>query len=323
MRRQTCMICIGIMVGTTSLEFLLFLASIPFFIIGFIGNVLVIRIVHKTRTMHSTTNYLLANLAFSDAITIFLAPLYYFSYVFGYQSDGFGKFACKFLSLIDISIVVSSLNLTVLAVERYHAFLRPFRTGLRLGEENVKRAIVFIWIASVLLSLPEVFLQEWSEKFHTCIGPWTLHMNQASRIYIIIGFVFSAVPLVVLFYCYGALVKGLYFTNTICAAGADEDRSRNREKKKLVITFILATAGFIIGYQPLIVLNAVAALRGDEKIGFRLYSRLSCVFLFVFDCSLCLNPILYAFRSTNFQNGLKDIIFCRKPTLQNENEIQL
>ena len=36
------------------------------------GNVLVIRNVHKTRQMHTLTNYLLANMAVSDVITILL-----------------------------------------------------------------------------------------------------------------------------------------------------------------------------------------------------------------------------------------------------------
>ena len=56
------------MIKPSGLHFVLFLSSIPFFITGFIGNVLVIHIVHKTREMHTPTNYLLANMAVSDAV---------------------------------------------------------------------------------------------------------------------------------------------------------------------------------------------------------------------------------------------------------------
>ena len=52
---------------SNTLEMLLFFASFPFFALGFIGNVLVVRIVHTTREMHTKTNYILVNLALSDA----------------------------------------------------------------------------------------------------------------------------------------------------------------------------------------------------------------------------------------------------------------
>ena len=299
------------MMVDNDLAFALSLAAIPFFIIGFIGNVLVIRIVHKARQMHTTTNYLLANLAVSDVCTIVLLPLFYASYLGGYTNAGFGKFTCNFLTLNSICIMVSSLTLTVLAVERYQALLNPLRTGLRLTEDNINRAISLIWIASVLFSLPFFFIQEWSETYSVCFPL----MNQGSKVYMIIHFAFIAyIPLAVYLCCYGSLIKGLYFTKTICSADTEEDRSS--EKKKLVVTFVLATAGFVIGYGPTIVFYTVIVAEGDEQIDVKLYSDLPRVLHFVFFCSLCLNPILYAFRSTNFQEGFKRIIFCRKPTPQ-------
>ena len=54
-----------------------------------------------------------------------------------------------------VSIMVSFNNLTVLAVERYHAILKPFKTGLRLNEDNIKRAIACICIASFVICFPE------------------------------------------------------------------------------------------------------------------------------------------------------------------------
>jgi len=108
------------MVKADSLEYILLWTAIPFLVVGFIGNVLVIRIVHKTRDMHTPTNYLLANMAVSDVITILLWPLYFFEV---------GNFVCKSLVLCEISITISSITLTLLAVERYHALLKPLRTA--------------------------------------------------------------------------------------------------------------------------------------------------------------------------------------------------
>ena len=68
-----------IMVETVSLSFVLSCCSIPFYIIGLIGNVLFIRIVHKTREMHTPTNYLLASMAVSDILTIMIFAAHRFN----------------------------------------------------------------------------------------------------------------------------------------------------------------------------------------------------------------------------------------------------
>ena len=70
-----------IMVETDSLSFVLSCCSIPFYIIGLIGNVLFIRIVHKTREMHTPTNYLLASMAVSDVFTIVTIAAHRFAFI--------------------------------------------------------------------------------------------------------------------------------------------------------------------------------------------------------------------------------------------------
>ena len=69
------------MVETDSLSFVLSCCSIPFYIIGLIGNVLVIRIVYKTREMHAPTNYLLASMAVSDVFTIVTIAAQRFAFI--------------------------------------------------------------------------------------------------------------------------------------------------------------------------------------------------------------------------------------------------
>ena len=101
------------------------------------------------------------------------------------------------------------------------------------------------------------------------------------------------IPLAVFLYCYGSLIKGLYFEKTMCASPADRQEDRACEKKKLVITLMLATAGFVVGYVPCstyYTLVYIGATQGNY------FSVLSPVIEFTFFCSLCLNPFLYAFR---------------------------
>ncbi|XP_068707238.1 somatostatin receptor type 4-like [Montipora foliosa] len=288
-----------------SAGFILSMVSIPFFVIGFLGNVLVIRIVHKTPEMHSVTNYLLANLAVSDGLTIFFLWPFMLLETIKFSK----KFDCALMALKGLIVPVSSFTLMVLAIERYHALLKPFRTGLRLKKENVKRAIAIIWISSVLNSLPIAIMElKGNEVVHWCLP-------SSKVLFFVWTGVVVYIPVAVFLYCYGSLIKGLYFDKTICASSGDRQEDRACEKKKLVITFMLATAGFLVGYGPSVTFYTLVVIGATQEI----YSSvLSPVIIFTFICSLCLNPVLYAFRSTNFRQGFKRIIFCRDPQTQND-----
>ena len=301
----------------------LFLSYFPilFFAVGFIGNVLVIRIVHKTRQMHTPTNYLLANMAVSDVITILLISCEKFTEnQLGRVSHKFATFACKALNIIEICVMVSSITLTVLALERYHALLKPFRTELRLSEDNVKKAIVFIWTTSVVICFPQFFFIEWSEEDISCVGPFD-EMTEGSKIYTLLYFTIFIMQSAIMIFCYGSLIRGLYFTASICL---ENDEDGDSEKKKLVLTFLLASLAFLIGYGPSIVLCILLA-SGDNEQNYdsELYvSVLAAVSTFLFDLTLCLNPILYAFRSSSYQQEFKRLLICKKPTPNNDIEME-
>ena len=294
----------------------LFLSHFPilFFAIGFIGNVLVIRIVHKTRQMHTPTNYLLAKMAVSDVITILLFLCNKFTEdQLGRVSHKFATFACKALNIVGICIMVSSITLTVLALERYHALLKPFRTGLRLSEDNVKKAIVVIWTTSVVICFPGFFFAEWSEKDTSCFPP----LDKESKIYTLLYVTIFIMQSTIMFFCYGSLIRGLYFTATICS---ENDEEGNSEKKKLVLTFLLASLAFLIGYWPHIVGLCILVASEDNEQNYdpELYSVLKTVSRFLFELTLCLNPILYAFRSSSYQQEFKRLLICKKPTPNND-----
>ena len=240
-------------------------------------------------------------MAVSDVVTILLSPAYYFE---------FAKFFCKFAAFAEVSIMVSFNTLTVLAVERYHAILKPFKTGLRLNEDNIKRAIAWIWIASFVICFPAFFLKEWSETNSSCIGPWTLQMNEASKIYVIIYLTINCLQMVVTIFCYGCVIKGPYFSSTVYP---ETDRETTSEKKKLVITLTLATTGFLMGYTPYLLYFWAFLSTGSDRT--EDFLDVADVF---FASSLSLNPIIYGFRCRKFREGLKKILLCWKPTTQND-----
>ena len=193
------------MANLHDLEMSFFFPIIPICFLRLIGNVLVVGTVHKTREMHTTTNYLLAtttnyllaNLAVSDVIIIFIIPVHF---------ANFSQYTCKFKVIGDIAIASSVLTLSVMAVERYHALLKPFRSNLRLNEENIKKAIALIWTSRTVLSFPE-FSNEWNHTHDnqtnscpSCNGPWGFDPKVASKIYLMVYSAFTVYIRIVVFF---------------------------------------------------------------------------------------------------------------------------
>ena len=242
------------MVETDSLSFVLSCCSIPFYISGLNGNVLVIRIVHKTREMHTATNYLLASMAVSDVFTMIMIAAYRFAFSQHVLDENFGHLVYKASGLITTFItifaIVSSTTLTVLAVERYNVLLKPLRTGLQLSEDNIKKGHRSHLGNKCFCIHPECLLSRirsnLSGSLRSVIQRDSI-INLACKIHLIVFNALFLVQSVVMVFCYCSLIRGLYFTNTVCPENETTDGERSSEKKKLVITFLLATLGFLIG----------------------------------------------------------------------------
>ena len=104
------------------------------------------------------------------------------------------------------------------------------------------------------------------------------------------------------------MIRGLYFTNAVCQETETTDGERSSEKKKLVITFLLATVGFLIGYVHSMAFYTVVTFQTNANVDINLYSDLENGFQFLFGYSLCLNPLVYAFRSAHFKEGFRRVL---------------
>ena len=275
-----------------------------------------ITIVHKTPSLHTTTNYLLMNLASADLLTLSFCPGLYDFALHNVYLEGFsGDLICKLFAgnaVVPITINVAVLTVCAIAVERYLALLKPFRSNLRIDEDKVKYVIAFMWLLALLSCIPDIQANTYnisSSTKYPCKRPWSLDEYFLHKPFIVFTCVgFGVMSSVILLFCYFEIIRGLYFTKTICSESSVTGRER-QEKKQLAQLLIWLTIIFAVCSLPFAVFFIFLILSEykfvqDNYNTLYLLHRTSRFFLF--SNSFC-NPLLYALQSSNFRDGFKKI----------------
>ena len=183
------------------------------------------------------------------------------------------------------------------------------KSELRLTLERVKYVIGIVWIAAILISLPDFSQNKYSERYGRCVCPFSLQIAFSLKEHVICTVILlGCLPFMILAYCYLQIIRGLFFKNTVCSR-APSGSSDHQTKKRLAKLLISVTVAFYLCYLPYGVFIAYIALQDHSKLVAeeKILSVLLRLFEFLVTSSSCLNPILYAFRSSNYWEGFRKI----------------
>ena len=304
-------------------------------IIGVPANSIIITIVRKTPSMHTTTNYLLMNLAVADLVTLIICPgMYDFALKRVRLDKTLGDLICKFFAgnaVVPITINAAALTVSAIAVERYLALVQPFYTRLRLSKKRVPHVVALIWTIAVLCCIPDMLtntIEPSQRSTYPCKRPWSLDEYFHHKWFVIFtGVFFGLIPSIVIFCCYFGIFRGLFITNTICAtpesisnAALEDQRSKKQLFKLLLwlmILFCVCTLPFSIFFIYLTTID-----------GTTIASNRECLFVvhrtvrFLLTANSFCNPLVYAFQSSNYREGFKRIYCCKRMTEKFELEFK-
>ena len=290
-------------------------------IIGVPANCIIITIVRKTPSMHTTTNYLLMNLAVAELTTLSLCPgIYDFSLNKMNVHKALGDFVCKLFvgnAVIPITINVGALTVCSLAIERYLALVKPFYTGLRLTKGRLPYVVAFLWVFAVLSCIPDFMTNTIDPNplsTYPCRRPWSLDEYFDHKGFIIYtGVFFGIIPCAIIFFCYFEIFRGLFITNTICAMPADgpisqtlEDRRAKKQLFKLLvwltILFCTCTLPFSLFFMYLTAIDRPTVINNLEHLYF-----VHKMVKFFLSANSFFNPLVYALQSSNYRKEFKRI----------------
>ena len=268
--------------------------------IGIAGNLLIILVVHKKRSLYTTTNMFLANLAASDLLANVLGYTVAAARTIPMQTMVLGQVLCRVNSFYITASFCSILTLTLIALERYNAIVKPLSHRFKFKKSTVRYLFAAIWILSVVVVFPLVYFDEYNSN-RQCVRTW----STTQRMYywncaIIVGI---GLPLLVILYCYFSIIYALYFQCKVVPMNIPLEVDA-KEKKKVIKLSIVVTSVFMLSFIPFSVVRELEICRPvphEIKVFSLIFVLLSSI----------LNPFIYAFQSTNYRMAFKEAITCR------------
>ncbi|XP_029642203.2 QRFP-like peptide receptor [Octopus sinensis] len=130
------------------------------FLLGLLGNSLVIFAVCGDRKPRSVTSLFMVSLAVADLMFILVCTPYELVRYFRPHAEG-GAPVCKLASFVDmLSAVASILNLTSISVERYMVIVHPMISRYWCTAGNTRKILPAVWALAILLSMPSIFVMD-------------------------------------------------------------------------------------------------------------------------------------------------------------------
>ena len=288
------------------------------FLVSVMGNSLVIYVITKHRSMRTSTNCFIMNLAICDLlITAFQTPLFINRlYTGGTWFEGtLGTIICKVTAFgISVLVYCSVFNLVAIALDRFLALARPLKHKLA-SKWLVKIGIPVVWLISSLLSINSVLvakIQNYSEdRAPDCIKSEHSYPEEYISVSCIAG---SFVVLIVL---YSIICHRLCRRNIPGEVSNNQLALAIRTARKVTILMISVVIVFFVSWAPALVVVVANLFDTESAINiliFKKYPILLIVSYWLILNNSASNPCLYFIFIERFRQSLKTAFLrCRAP----------
>ena len=280
-------------------------------ILAFVGNVLVCVTVFKSARLRTIPYMLITNLAVSDILmAIVCMPVSLHVLISGKWP--FSSSVCDMHGFFIFTFgIVSQVNMSVIAVNRYFALCRPFQCKAIFTKINVLSMIAILWILPSVASVPP--LVGWGYyAFHPgkalCSYPFHVNLIYAMTIRIL----FIAFPMGLIVFSYTRCILAIKSSNRQMREMSDDPSSVGQESRKArevraTWTMLFSTLGFSMCWLPVSVIDFIETSRGGENLPRQAF-MLNGFLIFL---SSTINPFIYWLSNRDFRKAFRQVILCR------------
>lgn len=269
------------------------------FIIGLLGNMVVVLILIKYRKLQIMTNIYLLNLAVSDLLSLFTIP-FWIHYVL-WNEWRFGHHMCKLISgFYYLALYSEIFFIILLTIDRYMAIVHAvFALRARTVTFATITSII-TWGLAGLAALPEFIFHESQDSFgEPFCGPRYPEGEEDSwkRFHALRMNIFGlALPLLIMVICYSGIIKTLL-------------RCPNKKKDKAIRLIFVVMIVFFIFWTPYNLVLLLSAFHStflenscQQSKHLDLAMQVTEVIAYT---HCCINPVIYAFVGERFRKHLR------------------
>ncbi|XP_058252477.1 C-C chemokine receptor type 5-like isoform X2 [Hemibagrus wyckioides] len=267
------------------------------FIVGFIGNGLVVSVLVKYHKKSNVTDVCLFHLALSDLL--FLLSLPFWAHYAAITDWIFGSFMCYAVTTLYMLGFYGSIFFMVLMTAHRYTITVHARNSNFTKHWSVRASLLlvfFMWAISLGASLPNIIFAQVNLANESNISTCKVeYPGKAWRSfsYIELNVLGLIVPLSVMVFCYSRIIPVL-------------KAMKSKKKHKAVrLIFVLFTI-FLLFWMPYNIVNFLMFL---QQFGYmnncQWHKDLNMAMQWVESiafCHCCLNPIIYAFVGEKFRN---------------------
>ncbi|XP_062856223.1 neuropeptide Y receptor Y7 [Trichomycterus rosablanca] len=280
-------------------------------LLGLVGNALVIYMIIIYKNMRTVTNYFIANLALADLMVDTMCLPFTLVYTL-IDEWKFGAVMCHMVPYAQaLTVHVSILTLTVIALERYRCIV--FHMNEHLSRFASFTIISLTWVFAAILAGPLAIFREYryeeityiNLRIAVCSEKWPHGTNRDAIIYSFSMLVLQYVlPLGIISYAYMCIWVKL--KNHVSPCNRNDHIMRRRKTTKMLVLMVVV---FAVCWLPFHVFQLASDL--DLVLKFKEYKLLYTLFHIVAMCSTFTNPLLYGWMNKNYRNGFLMFFRCQ------------
>ncbi|KAJ8024883.1 Melatonin receptor type 1C [Holothuria leucospilota] len=270
-------------------------------LLGIPGNILVIFAVCSSRKLKTSTNFLVANLAFSDLVTCLTMPIHIFTILNG--RPPLDSVCVLVGGVFSISLGASILNLSLIAVNRAYLITKPRSQYDQLySRKKIALMLIFSWVyVTLAVSVPPAFnigALGYEPLYRVCVTVISHTMNfyyNLLKAVVVAPFIFILILCYV--YIYFTVQKTTNASLHMC--NQNDQLQQQMRKRQIAVTknlFIIVCV-YTICVTPYFILSV-------QPSTYHLRPWLVTLALF----NSCVNPFIYGFNHPQFKEVFRHIL---------------